>query len=939
MIDMNRIGELNKLGQAIWYDNIRRSLLDSGELQALIDEGVTGVTSNPTIFEKAIAGSEDYDEDLQRFSGEGKAPEDIFWTFAADDMRRTADLLRPVYDRTKGADGYACLEVSPKLAHQTDETISEARHLFALLDRPNVMIKVPATPAGIPAIEKLISEGINVNVTLMFSLEQYEAVANAYIAGLEKLAASGKDPSLVASVASFFVSRVDTAIDKMLEEVGATDLQGKAAIANARMAYARFKELFGGPRWKALAANGARVQRPLWASTGTKNPLYPDTLYVDSLIGRDTVNTLPPATLQSLLEHGAVAPTIEADVDMARELLEQLAKAGVDLDAVTKRLLDEGVASFAHSFDLLIDSITEKQGKLQAGWQQFSATLNSYRTLVDKAMAETTDKRILSRIWAHDHTVWKPEPTEVSNRLGWLNLPEVMKDCIYRMQALADAVRSDGYTHAVLLGMGGSSLAPEVFRKTFGVKRGYLDLAVLDSTDPGAVLAHARRLDPAKTLFIVSTKSGGTVETLSLFKFFYTWVAEDLGVEQAGRHFIAITDPGSGLADLAEQYRFRTTFLNDPTIGGRYSALSYFGLVPAALIGVDVDALLDRAMTMSCNCEGCNCPVDGNNAGGRLGVAMAELAKAGRDKITVITSPPLASFGDWVEQLIAESSGKEGKGILPVVGEPFGKPEVYGGDRLFVYLRLKGDEAHDTAVKALEEAGHPVVRIHLDDIYDLGGQFFLWEMATAVAGSRIGINPFDQPNVEAAKKLAQKMVQMYQDEGKLPEPIPANQSNGIGVYADFKAGSLGEALQGFLSQAQPGDDHGAGRSYVALQAYVEPTPETDEALKNLRVRIRDRYRLAVTVGYGPRFLHSTGQLHKGDAGHGLFIQFTADMPEDAPIPDRPGEKDSSISFGVLKDAQALGDRQALLDAGRKVIRFNLCEDVVGSLKQLAEAVE
>ncbi len=362
---MKRIRELNKLGQAIWYDNIRRSLLDSGELQALIDEGVTGVTSNPTIFDKAIAGSDDYDEDLQRFSGEGKAPEDIFWTLAADDMRRTADLLRPVHKRTEGVDGYACLEVSPKLAHQTEETVSEARRLFALLDRPNVMIKVPATPAGIPAIEKLISEGINVNVTLMFSLEQYEAVANAYIAGLEKLAASGRDLSRVASVASFFVSRVDTAVDKMLEEVGATDLQGKAAIANAKMVYVRFKELFGGPRWETLAARGARVQRPLWASTGTKNPLYPDTLYVDSLVGRDTVNTLPPATLQAFMDHGAVAPTIEADLDAASELLERLAKTGVDLDEVTRRLLDEGVAAFAKSFDSLIDSITEKRKKLQ----------------------------------------------------------------------------------------------------------------------------------------------------------------------------------------------------------------------------------------------------------------------------------------------------------------------------------------------------------------------------------------------------------------------------------------------------------------------------------------------------------------------------------------------------------------------------------------------
>lgn len=361
---MTKIHELNRLGQAIWYDNIRRSLLDSGELQTLIHNGVTGVTSNPTIFDKAIAGSEDYDKDLRSLSKTGKAPEKIFWTLAADDIRRTADLLRPIYKREEGVDGYACLEVDPRLAHKTGETIAEAQRLFALLDRPNVMVKVPATSAGIPAIEKLISEGVNVNVTLIFSLAQYEAVANAYIAGLEELAASGTEPGAVASVASFFVSRIDKAVDEVLEEVGVKDLQGKVAIANAKMAYARFKDIFSGSRWQALASAGAHVQRPLWASTGTKNPQYSDTLYVDSLIGPDTVNTLPPDTLTVFMDHGTVAPTIEADTDSARDLLEQLPGAGVDLDAITGKLLDEGVAAFADSFESLIDSIAKKSEKL-----------------------------------------------------------------------------------------------------------------------------------------------------------------------------------------------------------------------------------------------------------------------------------------------------------------------------------------------------------------------------------------------------------------------------------------------------------------------------------------------------------------------------------------------------------------------------------------------
>jgi len=572
-----------------------------------------------------------------------------------------------------------------------------------------------------------------------------------------------------------------------------------------------------------------------------------------------------------------------------------------------------------------------QQKQLLAGWQHRSARLGTYQVAVDTALTEMAENRILNRIWAHDHTVWKPEPTEITNRLGWLHTAEVMSENLYRLQELAEAVRADGYTHALLLGMGGSSLAPEVFRKTFGVKGGYLDLAVLDSTDPGAVLAHAERLDPARTFFIVATKSGTTAETLSFFKFFYNRVADEVGADRAGEHFLAITDPGTKLADLADRYRFRATFLNDPNIGGRYSALSYFGLVPAALVGLDVGRLLDRALAVASGCE--SCMVAGDNPGTWLGAILGELAKAGRDKATFAISPAIASFSNWVEQLIAESTGKEGRGILPVVGEPLGPPDVYGEDRLFVYLRLNGDDTHNAAIQGLEDAGHPAVRLNLHDPYDLGGQFFLWEIATAVAGHRLGINPFDQPNVEAAKVLARRMVAEYTEKGTLPS----------GESAPLTA----EALKEFLAQAQPGDPstalrqssgQGSGRSYIALQAYLQPTARTDSALQALRIRLRDRFRLATTAGYGPRFLHSTGQLHKGDAGRGLFIQLTADDPRDAPIPDEAGSLASSITFGVLKAAQALGDRQALLGAGRRVIRFHLGEDIVGGLKKLAESL-
>ncbi|MBZ0276247.1 MAG: bifunctional transaldolase/phosoglucose isomerase, partial [Anaerolineae bacterium] len=567
--------DLHHLGQSIWYDNIRRALLDSGELQGLIDQGVRGVTSNPSIFEKAIVGSSDYDRQLQVLVGQDKSIKDIYESLVLEDIARTADLLRPIYDESRGQDGYISLEVSPTLANDTEGTIAEARRFFAALNRPNVMIKVPATPAGIPAIKRLISAGINVNVTLIFSTAQYEAVANAYIEGLAVLANRGADISKVASVASFFVSRVDGAVDAALNAAGNTALPGKIAIANSKVAYARFKELFSGERWESLADQGARVQRVLWASTGVKNPAYSDTLYVDELIGMDTVNTVPPATLKALLDHGAAAVTLDSSLDEAQAQIAQLAGLGIDLDAVTQKLQDDGVKAFIQAFESLMTSIAEKRDRLLTDKKSLFANLGDYQANVDAALREMAHNSIMSRIWQHDYTVWEDSPDEITNRLGWLHIAEIMQENVTRLNALADALRADGYTDALLLGMGGSSLAPEVFAKTFGTAKGYLKLSVLDTTDADAVRGFAERLDVAKTLFIVATKSGGTAETLSAFKYFYNRTVAALGANRAGAHFIAITDPGSQLVKIAGQYAFRETFLNDPNIGGRYSALSY----------------------------------------------------------------------------------------------------------------------------------------------------------------------------------------------------------------------------------------------------------------------------------------------------------------------------------------------------------------------------
>jgi len=509
----------------------------------------------------------------------------------------------------------------------------------------------------------------------------------------------------------------------------------------------------------------------------------------------------------------------------------------------------------------------------------------------------------LSRVWSHDHTVWRADPAEIEDRLGWLHLPERMPKELDRIDRFVADVREGGFRHVLLLGMGGSSLAPETFSLTFGNADGYPDLTILDSTHPDAVLGVEETLDLSRTLFLVATKSGTTTETLSFLRHFYARVLEGVGRDDVGRRFVAITDPGSPLVELAERGGFREIFKNDPNLGGRYAALSLFGLIPADLLGVDVRRTLRRAQSLSRECARSE-PLDANPAV-RLAAFLGAAAIDGRNKATFVVSREVAAFGNWVEQLIAESTGKEGTGILPVTGEPIAPPAAYGSDRLFVHLRLADDSSQDAAVAALADAGHPTARIDLDDRYALGGQFFLWELATALVGEILGINPFDQPNVEAAKILARRMVDAYRKTGSLPaeEAEPAS----------------ADAVERFCSSAGEG-------AYIALHAYLPPSRSTSDALTALRVALRDRYRVATTVGYGPRFLHSTGQLHKGDGGRGLFIQLLTTPEADVPIPDDGDERESTLTFGTLIEAQSRGDRRALLDAGRAVLTLRLDGD-------------
>lgn len=531
------------------------------------------------------------------------------------------------------------------------------------------------------------------------------------------------------------------------------------------------------------------------------------------------------------------------------------------------------------------------------------------------AIQRLVDEKIIERIWKKDYKVWSNDPTEISNRLGWLDCTSVTRKSFDEIHSFVNEIQNEGITNALLLGMGGSSLAPEVFSLIFG-NNANINLSILDSTHPEAVAEKTKSFEPSKTLYIVSTKSGGTVETISFMKYFYNYVLDQLGGEKASKHFIAITDPGSGLEQMAKELNFRKIFLNDPNIGGRFSALSLFGIVPAALVGADIEKLFIRADNEVLLSKKTGIEIERNNAA-LFGALIGILAEKGKDKLTLITSDKIKSFGGWIEQLVAESTGKNNKGILPVDLEELQNPEFYADDRVFVYLKLKGDNKYDNQVEALIKAGFPLIEFELEDAYDLAKQIFLWEFATSIAGWYLGIQPFDQPNVEQAKVIARKILADYQAKGKLLLPEPAFISKDFSIYSNEKIKNPEDVLSNFLSECEN------GKNYVSIQAYVNPSVENVNYLQKLRTEILRKYKVATTLGFGPRFLHSTGQLHKGDAGNGLFIQIIDNPVEDINIPDNPTESKSSISFGVLIKAQAFGDRQALIDNKRMVITFEV----------------
>lgn len=860
----NPLEALHEAGQSIWLDNIRRALLETGTLARYISGlWVTGLTSNPTIFEHAIAGSADYDDAIVKRLDLGLSTKDLFFELALEDIIAAAALFRPIHDATGGTDGFVSLEVSPTLADDTEGTLAEAKRLHGQAARPNVLIKVPGTKAGVVAIEELIYAGIPINVTLLFSREHYLGAAEAYLKGLERRVQDGLSPN-VASVASLFISRWDAASAPKLPD----DLRNRLGIAVGQRAFKAYRDLLASDRWQRLADAGAQPQRLLWASTSAKDPTLPDTYYVTALAAEATVNTMPEASLLAFGRHGSVGALLAPDTSDAEAVIAGVEKAGIDVDALAQELQIKGRDSFDESFAKLLQSIEAKAATLREAHERGAEHLGPVAAAADAAETDLAKRKATQRIWSLDYTLWDRNPTEIANRIGWLVSPHQMEEQVEDLTGFTKQLKDDGFTHVLWSGMGGSSLFPQVLRQAFGARPGGLDLRVLDTSDPGTVHRYAEELPGSRTLFVFASKSGGTLEPRSHLAFFW---------DRIGRpeQFAVVTDPGTELDQLATRESFRRVFRANPDLGGRYSALSHFGVVAGALLGVDIAELLRRAGAVIAAVGACVPPPA--NPALHFGAVLGAAAKGGRDKCTLVMPSEIAAFGMWLEQLIAESTGKHGVGILPVAGEDLGPPEVYGDDRIFVSLGAAA------GLDALVAAGQPVVELDYVDRFSIGSEVVRWEYAIAMAGAVLGINPFNQPNVEAAKAAAAKVL----DED-MPD-IPVEQADSV------------------LSTVKPGD-------YIALQAFIDTGSPDVEALQRARMALRDKYRVATTVGIGPRYLHSTGQLHKGGAASGVFLQIVGDDPVDVAIPGRP------FGFSQLKQAQAAGDYLALKDKGRRVAR-------------------
>jgi transaldolase/glucose-6-phosphate isomerase len=853
-----------------------------------------------------------------------------------EDIQRAADLLQPAHEATGGLDGYVSLEVSPKLALDAAGTEAAGTRLAERVGRANLMIKVPATRQGLAAGENLLKKGISVNFTLIFSVERYRSVTQAYTAAMSWRHRNSLPVDGMASVASFFVSRIDTAVDKALDALpagkaaDARKMKGLAGVANSLLAYKLYRELFYNP---GFLASGIPPQRILWASTSVKDPAYRASRYMEELALNGSVNTAPEEALEAYFAEGRInREPLEQRFSAAEGYFARLKVLEINFGKILEDLETDGIKKFAQAYDGLLALIKEKKTALAGTGKENPARGEPLPAEAAAALKKLAAADFAARLWSKDAELWKagkPGEKGAACNLGWLDTPFRMLPKAAGIQKFAEEIKTAGFTHAVLLGMGGASLAPEAMRCLFQTP-GYPRLLVLDTTDPASLAAVREQLDLKRALFIYSSKSGETLEPASHFKYFWEQFRK-ARIKKPGDHFIAITDSGSNLDKLAKEKKFRRVYLNPAGLDGRFSALSYPGLVPAALGGADIKKLLERAINLASLSKERDLE---KNPAALLGALLGGLVPAGRDKLTLIMPEKLAKLGLWVEQLVAVGTGKEGKGITPVCCEPLMPPDKYQADRLFVRTVLEGfpDQAEEAALAALKKAGHPVYTITVKDPYDLGAEFFRWEAATAAACALTGTNPFDQPDVREGKVLTLAMLAKLSGKGKRPAPKPDFSADRVAVYASRALKSGKDPITKYDDVFWSVFSYLREKEYIALLAYLPENPEVEAGLRKLRETLTGFTSAACTLGYGPRCLHSSGQLHKGGPDNAFFLILTTQAKKDIVV---PGEK---YTFCQLETAQALGDFEALDSKNRRVLRLHLKHPLDKSLAYLSERI-
>jgi transaldolase/glucose-6-phosphate isomerase len=927
--------DMQAQGQRVWLGGLRRRLVDSGRLAELMAEcAVTGAVSDLTVLAGALSRGAEYVEIVRRGAAE---PEDAAARLLAQDAEHAAPLLLPLYEQSEGRDGIVCVAADLDTASDAEAMARSARRLLATAAAPNVMAGLPPTDAGLAVFETLVADGLHVCLGPVYTVDSVLRATEAYLS-----ATGGEGHAAPFAAVLFGVASIDGLIDQLLhreirsgggDTSGVESLLGGAAVAVAKTAWRRQRDL--------LAAGGGAADARLhlaWTDLTPVDPRQTREHYIERLVGPGTITLLDPTLLGSVRRRGEIDATLDRQIDEAEELLAEIAELEIDVAQIGAALEAKGLRQARARYARLSRTIAAAAAALAhdpGGAEQRAATGTRWvagAVEIDERPAacdELEERRAVARMWDKDGSLWGSEEEVIDlarNRLGWLDVaatPDAAEDPLVGFAAELDAAEVEDI---ILVGMGGSSLTAEVARGIFESDR----LRVLDSTVPAQIEAVGGRVDPARTAIVVASKSGTTLEARSLFDWFYARATPIL--DNPGERFAAITDPGTPLEQIAHERRFDRLWLAPADVGGRYSALTVFGALPMALMGIDVAAVWVAARRMAAACQP---EVDvAANPAARLAAALADAWRDGRDKLTLITAPSLAAFGPWVEQLVAESSGKQGRGLVPVIDEPAGAADDYAEDRVFVSLALAGEEdaAHERRIEEIDAAGHPLIRCELEDRHDIGGELFRWEAAVALLGALMDINPFDQPDVQASKDRTEALLAAHGEGDGASDRPPLDTDSGWAVFADLERDEelarrhSGEGLESWLAahlgRAAPPD-------YVALQAFLPVEHEIYEALQAMRGLVLERYGVATTLGWGPRFLHSTGQLHKGGPSTGLFLQVTADTDDDIDVPG------AGYTFGDLVRAQWLGDLAALQDRGRRVLRVHLRDAAAGCAMLLA----